>query len=1228
MFKYHTFWGSIRIILLAMNIITFFPFVSQAAGDTQPAGRMINFKGHVRIISSIGDQETRPIIGQVLNTGAVVLTGKNGWASILMSDETLIQLNRNTRFILKSVDANAGWYGLRGVIPAALTPSGGSVYQLDTGEMWFRNKNPNARIGLQTPTVSAGIRGTEVNLVIGQDDSVTLSILEGLVEARNEYGSVMAGSGEIIYTAKGRAPEKRVLISPKDAVQWTLTIPPVDVRYAYPMISHDPRILESEQNRLSLALNENPRDRKVLLSLAKVYRDLHRLEDSLLLFQDVLKINPGDSMAFTGLGWLALEQGKTNEALALFQKVSEPNSLTLLGIARAHTQNGEYDQAESVLLEGSSIYPDNVAFLFHRAEVKIAMRDLKTAAQLLGALTRTKPDYGPGWSLLSIVMLAGGSDEEKGSALEAAQKGVKAAPDSSSAFLVLSYAYQAGFDLDNAMAAADNALSMDPTYVPALAARAALFLGAGRTDDAMKMIASAYKKAPENPEVLNLKGFVQLAERDIEAAKESFKSALNQDPGMGEPHLGLALVHMRMGNTADAMEEITTAVLAEPRRSVFVSYWAKMLYQVKRFDRALQALDFAKTLDPQDPTPFLYEAIILRDLNRPTEAVAAITEAIRLNGNRAVYRSRFLLDRDLAVKNINQVIIYQDLGLVDWARSKALASVKTDYNNSAAHTFLAGSLLAMDDRLRSGSSENLLGLMLQQANLNSLNTFQDYTSFFESPSINGVVSGSFGNHDTASGDAIVYGAIPSADMAFNSIVDYGETDGWRGTNSSRSKGGGLSLKWDPSPKDGITFLASHIKSNARDRQTDLYEYDAPALPDDQRENDSYRAILGYRRNLSPGIDLLLMGKHNEGSYGSSGNSAFWLDDNEDLSIFQTYTDHLELSSDQLQGHLLYRMGNHQWILGMLQHWRTRDLNNVSLYEYYMWYDGWWYDLGNDSETIDHSLNEWYQSYYCQDIWSVTPWLTAEIALYYDVLKNHNLYSTIEQKQEKLNPRIGLVFTPTPHDTIRMAGFRYLTSFTIDRLDPTDIAGIPLFRNQYDNTVTEEYDLALEHEWASGYVAMNLFYLESRTEEKNESGTIYSFPARIKGIEPVWNQMLWPGFGLTVRYRFLDIENDYSPDKNREDHLASATLNYLHPKGFFAGISQSHRREIFSLSSRDNENIWLTDLTLGYKFFNKRGSIRIDMKNLFDHHFNWVVDDMVFNGRIPAREVLASLSFYF
>ena len=180
---------------------------------------------------------------------------------------------------------------------------------------------------------------------------------------------------------------------------------------------------------------------------------------------------------------------------------------------------------------------------------------------------------------------------------------------------------------------------------------------------------------------------------------------------------------MRDGNTEAAFKQMAMAVLLEPQRAVLYSYWGKMLFQVGHFSKALNAFNRARSLDPKDPTSEYYKAILLRDLNRPGEAIRASKNAVALNDNRAVYRSRFLLDQDLAIRNTKLSGLCRELGLNAWARNKALASIKYDYTNFDSHLFYAGSLSQAEDRSYSFTSEALLARMLQPANVNTFNNF-------------------------------------------------------------------------------------------------------------------------------------------------------------------------------------------------------------------------------------------------------------------------------------------------------------------------------------------------------------------------------------------------------------------------------------------------------------------------------------------------------------------------
>ncbi len=104
---------------------------------------------------------------------------------------------------------------------------------------------------------------------------------------------------------------------------------------------------------------------------------------------------------------------------------------------------------------------------------------------------------------------------------------------------------------------------------------------------------------------------------------------------------------------------------------------------------AAQQFAISKELDPNDPTPWLYDAIRLQSENRPVEALRNIEKSIELNDNRAVYRSRELLDQDRAARGASLARIYNDLGFEQLGINEATKSLSLDPSNAGAHRFLS-----------------------------------------------------------------------------------------------------------------------------------------------------------------------------------------------------------------------------------------------------------------------------------------------------------------------------------------------------------------------------------------------------------------------------------------------------------------------------------------------------------------------------------------------------------
>ena len=93
-------------------------------------------------------------------------------------------------------------------------------------------------------------------------------------------------------------------------------------------------------------------------------------------------------------------------------------------------------------------------------------------------------------------------------------------------------------------------------------------------------------------------------------------------------------------------------------------------------------------------------------------------KSIELNDNRAVYRSRQLLDSDRATRGANLAQIYDDLGFEQLGLNQGYDSLTLAPDNSSAHRFLSDAYIGVPRREIARVSELLQAQMLQDININ------------------------------------------------------------------------------------------------------------------------------------------------------------------------------------------------------------------------------------------------------------------------------------------------------------------------------------------------------------------------------------------------------------------------------------------------------------------------------------------------------------------------------
>ncbi|MBC8211908.1 MAG: hypothetical protein H8E21_12670 [Gammaproteobacteria bacterium] len=689
-----------------------------------------------------------------------------------------------------------------------------------------------------------------------------------------------------------------------------------------------------------------------------------------------------------------------------------------------------------------------------------------------------------------------------------------------------------------------------------------------------------------------------------------------------ETYFGLSLAYMRKGLIEQAMQSIASAVLLDPQRSMYLSYWGKMLHQIGRNDKALTVLDSAIRLDQQDPTPRLYKAIILRDLNRPGEAIRHLQVAQELNNNRGVYRSRSLLDKDLAVQNVDLSRLFTQLGLAEWAHKKAINSIKSDFTNVSAHILNAGAYAGVGDRAYALANEALLARLMQPANINAFSSFNSYTSLYETPDNEFNLELSAGNHQQRSASLIAAGAVPEKSLAWSVAAVHDGSDGWRNTNGESFDNLSFIGKWQLNEKANLLISASVTDSEF------MYDFNLPRYEIDSTDDNkppfnigTKELELGLHYRLSNDHDLMFYISGNDFNGGQNGLEIDPFNIGASILTLETvYKDSYERPSTRFQFQGIKKLKQHQLIYGLLFY---NGMNNAHINEDATIYNPD-HTLNNTVPTLDKTssfdLDISFSSLYIQDSWQIAPNLLLDLAAYLERMDNANAQTGGEWSLNENSARFGLVWNVNSAHTLRFASFEYLLPFISARLDPTDIAGIPIFKNTNEGSLVTESDLVWDFEWNSGLLSTAIFKVqESFTSAALVAGNQLETTSKSEkqGMSITLNTLLGLSTGLNVGFTSFDVEDGSLPALDRKENNISIGLTHVYPNSLSVGAKHVVREMNFD-GTREEGNINVTSLLVGYEFDNKKQQFEFEVSNLFDQKFNWVTDKFSTSGVAPER----------
>lgn len=871
------------------------------------------------------------------------------------------------------------------------------------------------------------------------------------------------------------------------------------------------------------------------------------------------------------------------------------------------------------------------------ASALLAIGRADEAIPLLEQVLAQTPAHPSALALRSVVALA---QNEADRALKLSAEAIRLGAGSPSAWLAHSYALQSRFDLDGARGAVSQAVRLQPGSALVLTRLAELELSAGRLDEAVRTAQEAAALDPGLSRAQSIFGFAHLGNLDTDRAKKAFEKALILDQTDPLPRLGTGLALMREGKVDEGRIQLEIAASLDPQNSLIRSYLGKAYYDEKRDKHAAEQFELAKRLDPNDPTPFLYDAIRKQTVNRPVEAIRDLEHSIRLNDNRGVYRSRLLLDEDLAARGINIARIYTDLGFEQRALFEGWKSVSLDPANYSAHRFLSDSYSALPRHEVARVSELLQSQLLQPMNILPVqphlaeaqtfflqgtgvtdSSFNEYAPLFNRNRLGLLVSGMAGERHTVSNEIVQSGVLGRWSYSIGQF--HYETDGFRANNDLTTDIYNLFAQVRLTPKTSLQTELRWSEKQYGDRSVSFFPNDF--LPKERQEDERRSARIGFHHSFAPGSDLI-----GTAMYGKFKNRL------DDISVIDSGSG-AQVAVDS---------GGHDESYNTeIQHiWRVRNFSLIT---------GGGYVSIDQRQTLKTSLiiPIPYGPPMVIPLDSSDPKTTMEhtnFYLYSHINYPENVILTLgssydHQRGElrdvdRVNPKFGLTWSILPSTTLRAAVFKTVkrTLVADQTIEPTQVAGFNQFFDDLNGTAAWRYGVGLDQKFSRdlyGGVEQSWRVLEVPYILADTTGTSVrtaDWRERLTRAYLYWTPHRW--IAATAEYLYEDFDHSrktFGTVEEVQTHRFPLGLSFFHPSGFTARARATYVNQkgkfrpqgLLNLddpSIRGNGSFWVVDGEVSYRLPERYGLITLGAKNLFDKSFRYQDVDPINPKWLPRR----------
>lgn len=883
---------------------------------------------------------------------------------------------------------------------------------------------------------------------------------------------------------------------------------------------------------------------------------------------------------------------------------------------------GDLLQAFEVVEKAGEAVSDS-RFFTYRASLRLSVGRVEEARADIDRALSLNPNDGDGYALKSVIAVVQNDQE---TAREASHRAVAVAPNGAGANLAASLVWQAEFELEKARESAIKAVEVAPDRPLGWARRAEIDLMFGDLKGALEAAQKAVEIDPAVAQTQTVLGFAHLSRIDLAAAEEAFEKAITLDQGAPLPRLGLGLLKIRKGAQEEGRREIETAAVLDPGNALIRSYLGKAYFEEKRDKPAEGQYDLAKALDEQDPTPYLYSAILHQTQNRPVLALRDIQKSIERNDARAVYRSRLLLDEDLAVRSAGLGRIYQVLGFEQRALVEGWKSVTLAPEDYSGHRLLADSYAVLPQQQISRASELLQSQLLQEINITPIQpqlaetnlailegagpsnlSFNEFNPLFTRNRVAVQLDGIAGNHSTFGNDLVLSAIQGPLSLSMGQF--HYESDGFRENNDFTHDIYNLFVQAAVTPNTNLQVELRRRETEQGDIRLNFNPADFSDVFRREIRQDSVR--LGARHSAGTDLDLIASVIH----YDREATQEIV-----DLEFDERLAQELDAAGYQAETQILLRKKKFNSIVGVSRYRIDNRFRTILEFPGFVGIERM------ETEQVSETVYLYHHLFFPERaVWTIG-----------------GSYQTVEESGldlEEFNPKFGLQWEVTDRLHLRAVYMKTIKQGLIveQTIEPTQVAGFNQLIDDFNGTRAKRHGVGLDAAFSKHLLGgIEGVWYDLQIPDFTEPITFLDFREAHYRAYVYWT--FHEDWAVSAIYRLDEVRGPAPAFDKLDTTRVPVSIKYFSPLGALVKIETTYLNQKVQWREPDifepnGEETLLVDMSIGFRLPKRIGLVTFEVKNLFDRVFlyqdtSFMRNEPVYPEVIPDRTFLVRANVNF